>query len=134
MSSIVACSRRIDPWLYPKAAAALAVVACMALGAPRMEMALALHGLMDFTLQPAWMCAAKARGDQKTLALHAIMAGGLPGWFVGGLIGAVVGMATHWAIDSRNKFGLRGIAGLALDQALHVAVIIVIVISVGVLP
>lgn len=129
MIALFANVRRIDPWLYPKFAAAMAVALCLSLGAPRIALAMALHSLVDFTLQPAWMCAAKARGDRGVLALHSLLAGGLPGWIVGGWSGALIGMATHWAIDSRNKFGLRGMVGLVFDQALHVVVIGIIALA-----
>jgi hypothetical protein len=131
MSALVERARRVDPWVYPKLAAAVAVAACLALGAPRFALAMALHGLMDFTLQPPWMCAAKARGDRGALAVHALLAGGLPGWMAGGWIGAVAGILAHGAIDAGNKFGLRGLAGLALDQALHGAAIVAICVFTG---
>lgn len=118
-------------WVYPKLAALVAVAVCLATGAPRVAMAMALHGLMDFTFQPPWMCAAKARGDRGALALHAVLAGGVAGWAAGGLPGALVGVATHGAIDAQNKFGLRGLVGLALDQALHAAVIVAIGVAFG---
>ena len=88
--------------------------------------ALALHVAGDFTFQTDLMARRKALGCKVALALHALVAGGLPGLLLGGLLGGLVGFVTHYAIDSTGKFGLGPTLGPIVDQAAHVAVLVVL--------
>ena len=94
--------------------------------------AVALHLLLDFTLQSQWACT-KATAN-RALLVHSLVTGFLPlvglGLAAGNpglaLVGGLVGFASHLAIDSRDKFGLPHWSGLAVDQAAHLVVIVVI--------
>lgn len=94
--------------------------------------AIALHLLLDFTLQSGWACS-KAT-NHNALLLHSTVAGFLPMAGMGlaagnpgfAFIAGMFGFGVHLAIDGQDKFGLPLWPGLVVDQALHLAVIIIL--------
>lgn len=97
-----------------------------------LAVAIALHLLLDFTLQSKW--AITKATNNRALVVHSLVAGFLPlaglGLAAGNpglaLAGGLVGFASHLAIDSRDKFGLPLWPGLVVDQAAHLAVIVAV--------
>ena len=97
-----------------------------------LAVAVALHLLLDFTLQSKW--ATTKASDNRALLVHSLIAGFLPlaglGLAAGNpdlaLVGGLVGFGTHLVIDAGDKFGLPFLPGLAMDQAAHLAVIMII--------
>jgi len=95
-----------------------------------LAVAIALHLLLDFSLQSEW--ATTKAHNRRALLLHSLVAGFLPlaglGLAAGNpalaLVGGLVGFVSHLAIDGSNKFGLPRWPGLAVDQVLHLTVII----------
>lgn len=92
----------------------------------RLCAAVGMHVLCDFTLQADWMAEGKAQGKLLPLAVHSLVAGALPGAVAAGPGGAAIGFLTHLAIDGLGLSG-NGALGAALDQALHVAVLCLLV-------
>lgn len=88
--------------------------------------AVAIHFLMDFTLQSNETAAGKARREWKVLAYHAFLSGGYTGLIIAGLPGLVVSAAFHLLVDATNKFGLTGVVGAVVDQATHLVTLVVI--------
>jgi hypothetical protein len=88
--------------------------------------ALAVHVLMDFTLQSNETAAGKARREWTVLGYHALLSGGYTGLIIAGLPGLVVSATFHLLVDASNKFGLTGVVGAVVDQAAHIATLIVI--------
>lgn len=92
--------------------------------------ALALHWACDITVQSG-ETAMRKKERGRHLALHAIMAGGLPMAVAGltispvhAIIWAVVGVVSHYAIDYARKFGLgETMIGFVADQAAHLAIL-----------
>lgn len=99
--------------------------------------AVALHLLLDFTLQSQW--ATTKATNRRALLVHSAIAGFLPiagmGLAAGdpglALVGGLVGFGSHLAIDSRDKFGLPLWPGLAVDQAGHLVVIVVVFVAIS---
>jgi hypothetical protein len=88
--------------------------------------AIALHFFMDFTAQSNETSVGKRQNSTRVLLYHAFISGGYAGLIVGGLLGLVISTIAHFLIDSTNKFGLSGVAGVILDQAAHIATLIII--------
>jgi hypothetical protein len=88
--------------------------------------ALAVHVLMDFTLQSDETAAGKARGEWRVLTYHAFISGGYTGLIIAGLPGLVISAVFHFLVDATNKFGLTGVIGAVVDQAAHIVTLIVI--------
>lgn len=100
--------------------------------------ALTLHLVTDFTLQSA-ATALRKRERGRHLLFHALAAGGLPLAAAGLAVGdpatvvlwTSLGVAGHYAVDWTRKFGLRNeVIGNFLDQACHVAAILVVALAV----
>jgi len=97
-----------------------------------LAVAVALHLLLDFTLQSEW--ATTKASDNRALLGHSLVAGFLPlaglGLAAGdpglALIGGLVGFVAHLAFDSRDKFGLPMWPGLVVDQVAHLVVIVIV--------
>lgn len=90
--------------------------------------AIALHLLMDFTVQSEDTAAKKPTGDLWTLVYHSFLSGGYAGLAAGGFEGLLFSTVIHFLVDHTNKFGLKGPAGPALDQASHVITLVLIYI------
>ena len=93
----------------------------------RFALGLALHLAFDFTFQTSRMAAHKAT-NRRWLLLHALAAGGIPG-FVAGLpaspfaaaLGGAYATSHHFLVDCADKFGFGSHwPGPLLDQALHI--------------
>jgi len=123
------------PWFhYPTLTGILLAATLPAL--PRqyapLVVAVALHLLLDFSLQSEW--ATTKAHNRRALLAHSAIAGFLPlaglGLAAGNpalaLIGGLVGFVSHLAVDGSGKFGLPLWPGLAVDQAAHLAVIVAV--------
>lgn len=120
-------------WDYPSIAGILLAATLPWL--PRqyvpLAVAVALHLILDFTLQSEW--ATTKATNRRALLVHSLLAGFLPlaglGLAAGdpglALVGGLVGFAAHLAIDSRDKFGLPLWPGLAVDQVGHLVIVAV---------
>lgn len=128
----------LEWWAYPSLAGMLGLAAVLGglLAGGELSgwiVGLALHTVLDFTLQSDWI--AMNKNDRgKALLFHAIIAGGLPGamkglmtgGLVGCLVGVVIGIASHYAIDYTRKFNCESVAlGVILDQVAHLAILLV---------
>ena len=123
------------PWFhYPSLAGILLAATLPALPqryAP-LAVAIALHLLLDFSLQSEW--ATTKAHNRRALLVHSLVAGFLPlagmGLAAGNpalaLAGGPVGFVSHLAIDGSNKLGLPRWPGLVVDQAAHLVVIMVV--------
>lgn len=103
---------------------------------PAAVVGVTLHTICDFTFQSEETAARKGECGRH-LAIHALVAGGLPGVITGllaggapgAIIGFLIGTLSHYAIDGSHRFGIRGAIGIVLDQAAHVAVILFLAVA-----
>ena len=103
---------------------------------------LAGHYLADFALQTPFMAEAKRQVFTKSIGFHALTAHAfihalIAGLLSGSLAVAVIVGVTHWIIDLRASKPLvkklnkdTELFGINTDQALHIAVMFVIVLLV----
>lgn len=123
-------------WQWGKLAGLLALALLLLLGprAPRLVVALCLHLVLDFTLQSTQVALSKSR-SKRALVCHALIAGTLPLLVANfadpatALASGLFGFLTHLLVDAANKFGLPEHAGAFVDQALHVASLVVGVVA-----
>jgi hypothetical protein len=101
---------------------------------PPVVVAVLLHIFADFTCQSSETAARKEERGRHLL-VHALVAGGVPLAVAGLMTGnpataltwVSVGVVSHYAVDWTRKFGLRQAAlGVILDQACHLATIVVL--------
>ena len=123
-------------WEWGKLIGGVALVALLLTGCQVSPIiaGVVLHVACDFTFQSGVTAARK--GDRgRHLVCHAIIAGGLPGIItglmaggvLGALVGFVAGVSSHYCVDYTRKFGVDNVAlGAALDQAVHIAVLLVL--------
>lgn len=86
-------------------------------------LALALHVWLDFVGQSNDTSVQKAQGDLWATAHHSFVSGGFPG-LVFGLPGFAASVLVHFLIDACRKFGLTGLIGGLVDQAMHLATLV----------
>lgn len=124
-------------WGYVAGAAGLVGLGVSAFAGyipPPLVVALVLHVAADFFLQSGET--ARLKGERgRHLAVHALVAGGLPLALAGLAAGsptavlawAACGAAGHYLVDWTRKFGLRRLAlGVCLDQACHLALLLML--------
>ena len=130
----------LEWWEWVEMAGGIALMSLLILllsgiSVPAVVAGLVLHLACDFLLQSE-ETSDKKRERGRHLAVHALIAGGLPGIVTGlmvaaapgAVIGFSVGVVSHYAIDWSRKFGISDVAiGVILDQAAHVAVLLILV-------
>lgn len=124
-------------WEYPKLAGMVGLIVVLGallagIDVPAWIVGLALHTILDFTLQSSWVAANKAdRG--LALTIHSIIAGGIPsaitgliaGGPIGCLVGVIVGIVSHYAVDYTRKFNIKDWrVAIVVDQTLHLVVLL----------
>jgi hypothetical protein len=142
LTRLVTAPHRLCWWEWCKIAGATGLIALVAsvlagVDLPAAAVAALLHLAAGYTFQSAETAARKGERGRHLL-VHALTAGALPlaaarlvtGNLPGVLVGAAVGLVSHWLIDATGKYGLgTTVAGVVLDQVSHVLVILALTVA-----